>query len=151
MPFVKAMHTSGNRKTHWQLHTRHRLKSCFYSPPRLMMVGDPQTHFGGVADTSSHTSSSLPTDDEDDLETPKASMFLSKHCNLPHNHFQCYYQWRHTSYFPALRHLSRRNSSLSIREDYFPPSPSSLPIKQRTHSQQHHHHQQLSSNAGLAS
>ena len=150
MPFVKAMHTSGNRKTHWQLHTRHRLKSCFYSPPRLMMVGDPQTHFGGVADTSSHTSSSLPTDDEDDLETPKASMFLSQHCNLPTTTSSATISGGAHPTSPRSG-ISRRNSSLSIREDYFPPSPSSLPIKQRTHSQQHHHHQQLSSNAGLAS
>ena len=123
-------------------------------PPRLMTVEDPQTHFGGVADVSSHTSSSLPTDDEDDLETPKASMFLSQHCNLPTTTSSATISGGAHPTSPRSG-ISRRNSSLSIREDYFPPSPSSLPIKQPTHSpqhhHQHHHQQQLSSNAGLAS
>ena len=56
-------------------------------PPRLMTVKHPQTHFGSVAYVSF---SSLPTDDEDDLETPKSVNVPFPTLQPPHNHFQCY-------------------------------------------------------------
>ena len=122
-------------------------------PPQPMTAANLQTHFGHMTNAYPQTTSSPPADDEDDLETPKASMFLTRYRNLSTTTSSATDSGgAHLS--SPLPGISRRNSSLSIREDHFPPSPTSFPTKQPTHSPQphphHHQHQQLSSNTGLA-